>query len=109
MDAVRFVRVAVVLPLGGGAVGLIGGVCAAPCLLLGGAPFGEQDLYKLAIAASGLLWLLVGFLAARRSTRNQMAVWDDYWHHFAWMCGGIWPGCCLALGIAALVISDSLI
>ncbi len=91
-----------------GAVGLIGGVCAAPGLLLVGAPFGEHDLYGLAIAASALLWLLVGFLASRRATRNPMATWNDYWRHFAWMCGGIWLGCCVALGIAALVISDSL-
>ncbi len=91
-----------------GAVGLIGGVCAAPCLLLVGAPFGEHDLYGLAIGASVLLWLLVGFLASRRATRSPVATWNDYWHHFAWMCGGIWLGSCLALAIAAAVISDSL-
>ena len=91
-----------------GAIGLIGGVCAAPCLLLVGAPFGERGLYPLAIAASAVLWLLVGFLASRRATRNPMATWSDYWRHYAWMCGGIWLGSCLALGIAAAVISDSL-
>jgi len=92
-----------------GAVGLVGGVFAAPVLLLVGAPFGERSLYPLAIAASGLLWLLVGLLASRRATHNPVATWSDYWRHFAWMCGGIWLGCALALGIAAYVISDSLI
>lgn len=92
-----------------GAVGLIGGVLAAPCLLLVGAPFGDEGRYALAIAASIPLWILVGLLAARRATRHPMATWADYWRHFAWMCGGIWFGCLLALGIAAFVISDPLI
>lgn len=91
-----------------GAVGLIGGVFAAPALLAAGAPFGDRGLYPMAVAASGLLWILVGFLAARRATRNPMATWADYWRHYAWMCGGIWAGAAIALGAAALSISDSL-
>ena len=92
-----------------GAVWLVGGVFAAPCLLLVGAPFGEEDLYPIAIGASVLLWLLVGLLAARRATRNPVATWSDYWRHYAWLCGGIWAGCAVALGVAAVVISDSLV
>jgi hypothetical protein len=91
-----------------GAVGLIGGVLAAPCLLLVGAPFGEQSLYPVAIVASGVLWLLVGLLASRRATRNPMATWPDFWRHYAWVAGGIWVGCVAALGISAAVISDAL-
>jgi hypothetical protein len=91
-----------------GAIGLIFGVFAAPCLLLVGAPFGDRGMYTLAIGASILLWIAVGLLASRRATRNPMAVWSDYWRHFAWLCGGIWLGCCIALGISAYVISDSL-
>jgi hypothetical protein len=91
-----------------GAVGLIGGVFAAPALLAAGAPFGDRGLYPVAIAASGLLWLLVGVLASRRATRNPVATWSDYWRHYAWMCGGIWAGASIALVIAALSISDSL-
>ena len=91
-----------------GAVGLIGGVFAAPALLAAGAPFGDRGLYPLAVAASGLLWLLVGFVAARRATRNPMATWADFWRHYAWMCAGVWAGAAIALGVAALSISDSL-
>jgi hypothetical protein len=91
-----------------GAVGLVGGVFAAPALLAAGAPFGDRGSYPMAVAASGLLWLLVGFLAARRATRNPMATWTDYWQHFAWLCGGVWAGATIALGAAALSISDSL-
>ncbi len=91
-----------------GAVGLIGGVFAAPALLAAGAPFGDRELYPLAIVASGLLWLLVGLLAARRATRNPMATWGDFWRHYAWMCAGVWAGAGIALAVAALSISDSL-
>ncbi len=89
-------------------MGLIAGVWAAPALLAAGAPFGNRSMYPLAVAASGLLWLLVGVLAARRATRNPMATWADFWRHYAWMCVGIWVGASAALGVAALAISDSL-
>ena len=54
--------------IGSGAVGLIGGVFAAPGLLLVGAPFGERDLYPLAVGGSVLLWLLVGLVFVVVST-----------------------------------------
>ena len=91
-----------------GAVGLIGGVWAAPALLAAGAPFGDREMYPIAVAASGLLWILVGLLAARRATRNPMATWVDFWRHYAWLCAGIWIGASAALIVAALTISDSL-
>ena len=91
-----------------GAVGLIGGVWAAPALLAAGAPFGDREMYPLAVAASGLLWILVGLLAARRATRNPMATWVDLCRHYAWLCAGIWIGASAALIAAALTISDSL-
>jgi len=91
-----------------GAVGLIAGVFAAPVLLAVGAPFGDKDLYPLAIAASVALWLLVGVLASRRATRNPMASWGDFWRHFAWMCAGIWVGCSAAMVVAAMTVGESL-
>jgi len=91
-----------------GAVGLIGGVWAAPALLAAGAPFGDRDMYPLAIVASALLWVLVGLLAARRATRDPTATWRDFWRHYAWMCAGVWAGASIALVVAALSISDSL-
>lgn len=95
-------------PLSGG-IGLVGGVFAAPVLLLVGAPFGDNGLYPVAVGASALLWMLIGFFAARRATRHPLATWTDYWRHFAWLCGGIWIGAAAALGIAAWSLSESLI
>ncbi len=91
-----------------GAIGLVGGVAAAPALLAVGAPFGDSAQYPEAVAASAVLWLVVGFVASRRATRNPVATWGDYWRHYAWLCAGIWIGVGAALGIAALAISDSL-
>ena len=92
-----------------GAVGLIFGVFAAPALLAAGAPFGDRDFYPLAVAASGVLWLLIGVLASRRATRNPMATWSDFWRHYAWLCAGVWLGAASALAVAAYSIGDSLL
>lgn len=91
-----------------GAIGLIAGVCAAPGLLVVGAPFGSRSLYPLAIAGSAVMWALVGVLASRRATRNPMATWSDYWRQCFWLCGGIWLGCCAALLVSAQVVGRSL-
>jgi hypothetical protein len=91
-----------------GAIGLIGGVMAAPGLLVAGAPFGDSDMYPIAVGASALFWVLIGVVASRRATRNPMATWHDFWRHYAWMCGGVWVGCGAALAVAAFSISDSL-
>lgn len=91
-----------------GVVGLVAGTCAAPVLLLVGAPFADSGLYPAAVGLSAVLWLLVGFVAARRATRNPMAIWNDYWRHFGWLCAGVWGGATAALGLAALTVSDSI-
>ena len=92
-----------------GAVGLIGGVMAAPGLLFVGAPFGERSSYPWAVFGSAILWMLVGLVAARRATRNPLANWSDYWRHYLVMLGGIWVGAGIALAIAAATVGDSLI
>lgn len=91
-----------------GAVGLIGGVSAAPALLAVGAPFGDDGLYPIAVLASVALWLIVGMIASRRATRDPFATWSDFWRHFLWLAAGIWVGAGIALVIAGLSVSDSL-
>ena len=92
-----------------GAVGLIGGYFAGPALLAIGAPFADRGVYPVAAAASALMWLLVGILAARRATRNPMATWSDYWRHYLWMLFGIWVGVIVALAIATVRIGNGVI
>ncbi len=92
-----------------GAVGLLGAMLAAPGLLVVGAPFGNRDLYLLAMLASGLMWMLIGWVAARRATRNPFATWGSFWQHFGWMLVGIWAGVFVALAIATYSLGDSLL
>jgi len=91
-----------------GAVGLVGGVAAAPVLLLVGAPFGNRGIYPVAVLASAGLWIGIGWLAARRATRNPVADWAEYWKQLVPLMLGIWAGACGALAIAAVFIGDSL-
>jgi hypothetical protein len=91
-----------------GAVGLVGGVLAAPTLLFVGAPFGDRDIYPFAVVASAPLWMLVGWIAAVRATRNPMASWVDFWKHLVPLTIGIWTGACVAMVLATLSIGDTL-
>lgn len=89
-----------------GTVGLLGGYFGAPTLLVVGAPFADRELYPLAVAAAGVMWLLIGLLASRRATRNPMASWADYWRHYAWLLGGVWLGVAVALAVATVRIGS---
>jgi hypothetical protein len=91
-----------------GAVGLIGAVCAAPTLLVAGAPFSDRDIYPIAVIAAVPFWLLVGWLAARRSTRNPMASWADFGRHLTMLTVGVWLGAGAALVIATASLGESL-
>lgn len=91
------------------AFGLFAGVVAAPGLLVAGAPFGDDSTYPLAAAASALLWLAVGWLAARRATRSPMADWNDFGRELAWLSAGVAVGATAALIGASALIGESLI
>ena len=92
-----------------GYVGLVFGVFAAPLLLAVGAPFSNSSLYSIGVALSAMLWLIVGAIAARRTTRNPMADWHDFWRTYAWLAGGIWLGASAALLLARLSVGQALV
>ena len=92
-----------------GYVGLILGVLAAPILLAVGAPFSDSSLWSIGVALSAMLWLMVGAVAARRTTRNPMAGWPDFWRTFFWLAGGIWIGAAAALVVARYAVGDALV
>ena len=92
-----------------GYVGLILGVLAAPVLLAVGASFSDSSLWSIGIALSAMLWLIVGAVAARRTTRNPMAGWPDFWRTFFWLAGGIWIGAGVALLVARYAIGEALV
>jgi hypothetical protein len=92
-----------------GYLGLIAGVFAAPALPAVGAPFSDSSLYPIGVALSAMLWLIVGAIAARRTTRNPMATWADFWRTFGWLAGGVWAGATVALLIAKYSVGQALV
>lgn len=91
-----------------GMFGLFGGVIAAPGLLVAGAPFGDESMYRLAALASAPLWMVVGLAASRRATRSPMATWADYWREYVWPAIGVAAGAIGALVVASAVLGESL-
>jgi hypothetical protein len=91
-----------------GLVGLVGGVVAAPGLLVAGAPLADESNYPLAVVASAPLWLLIGFVASRRATRSPMATWRDFWREYAWMFVGVAAGAAGSLIAATAILGESL-
>ena len=92
-----------------GLVGLVGGVTAAPGLLVAGAPFADASNYPIAILASIPLWLLLGLVASRRSTRAAIASWRDYWRELVWLTTSVLVGACGALIVATNLLGESLL
>lgn len=92
-----------------GLIGLIGGVTAAPGLLLAGAPIGDDSRYPLAIAASIPFWVLIGAVAAFRATRPSTASWRDYWRELTWLSIAVLMGATFALVLASAILGEALI
>jgi hypothetical protein len=92
-----------------GLVGLVGGVSAAPGLLVAGAPLADDAGYPLAVLASVPLWLLLGFLASRRATVSPIAAWRDYVRELCWLSIAVVLGACAALIGATAMLGESLI
>ena len=92
-----------------GYLGLFLGVAAAPLLLAVGCPFSDQSLWSIGVALSAMMWLVVGAAAARRTTRNPMADWPDFWRTYAWLAGGIWVGVVAALVVARYAVGEALV
>lgn len=92
-----------------GLIGLVGGVAAAPGLLVAGAPFADDSRYPVAVAGSMALWLVLGLIASRRATRSPMATWRDYWRELTWLTIAVAIGAIAALVAATAVLGESLV
>ena len=73
-----------------------------------GAPFSESSRHPVAVGISAVLWVVVGVIAVRRSTRNPMATWADFWRDYAWLCGGVWLGALVPMLVARFGIGGQL-
>jgi len=92
-----------------GLIGLIGGVSAAPGLLVAGAPLADDGPYPLAVVASIPLWLVLGLIASRRATARSLASWRDYHRELLWLTIGVVLGAIGALIAATSFLGRSLI
>lgn len=92
-----------------GLFGLATGVIAAPGLLVVGAPFADSANYPLAVLGSVPLWAVLGLLASRRATSRPIATWGDYGREMVWLTAAVAFGALAALGIATLVLGESLV
>jgi hypothetical protein len=79
---------------------------AAPLMPAVGVPFHTTSArYLVSIAASAVLWLVVGAIAAARATRDPQAGWGRFWAEWLWMAVCVWVGMLLALAGAAVLLS----
>ena len=92
-----------------GLIGLLAGGAAAPGLLVAGAPFADNTQFPLAVAASIPLWLILGWVASRRATRQPVASWRDFWRELLWLALAVVVGAGLALVVATAVLGQSLV
>jgi hypothetical protein len=93
---------------GTGLTGLVLAVLAAPGLLAVGAPFSSSVLWPIGIVLSVVLWVVVGYVAARRATRNPMATWSDFWRNYGVLAVGVCLGASVAVIVARMSIGDVL-
>lgn len=93
-----------------GLIGFAAAVFAAPALLAFGVPLASgSSNVALGVVVSGCLWLVIGFVAARRATRSPVAAWRDFWREYLWLAGGVWFGVFLALGVVQFAIGSALL
>jgi hypothetical protein len=75
---------------------------AFPTTVLWGIPLeGGSVRYAGAAVTSMLVWLGLGWLAARRATRSPVASWGNWWSEFAWALGSLWAGTLLGMVLLA--------
>ena len=95
---------------GRGLAGFAATVLAAPLLPAWGVPLKSGGgRYLTAAAASAILWLLLGVVAAVRSTRDPQVRWYQFWAQYLWYAVCAWAGVALSLVAVNLVLGRVLV
>lgn len=86
-----------------GALGLVVAMAAAPLLPLAGIPAAGGSARLVAGgAASAVLWMVLGAVAARRATRIPGASWPEWRREYRRLAAGAMVG-----GVAALMLATA--
>ena len=92
-----------------GVLGFVLAIMALPTLPLMGIPvMGGAVRWLLAIVSSAVVWALIGFVAARRSTSRVATSWPEWRREWRRLAIGVWFGALLGIGVAATLLSVSL-
>lgn len=87
-----------------GVGGFLAAIFAAPLLPAFGAPIRTGASRYFAVVASGVLWVLIGWIASRRAVRRPVATWGGYWAEFLLLAVSAWVGVALSVIAANLVL-----
>lgn len=89
-----------------GIVGFVLAVMSCPTLPVFGLPMSTgTGRWLAAIASSALLWGVVGFIAARRSTTRAVAGWREWRREWLRLAIGVWVGSLVGFAIAAILLT----
>lgn len=95
---------------GRGVAGFGASVLAAPLLPAWGVPLKSGgSRYLTAAAASTILWLGLGVVAAVRSTRDPWVRWHQFWAQYLWYAVCAWVGVAVSLLAVNLVLGRVLV
>jgi hypothetical protein len=90
--------------------GFVAAVLAAPLLPTFGAPIRSGgSVVLMAIAASVVLWLVIGVVASRRAAGRPLATWGAFWSEYLLLAMAAWAGVVLSIVLANLVLGRALL
>jgi hypothetical protein len=93
-----------------GVPGFVAAVLAAPLLPVLGAPMrAGTSLYLIAAAGSAVVWMVLGAVAAARTTRDPAAGWGRFWVEYVWLMICVWIGVVLSVALTNLVLGRVLL
>lgn len=92
-----------------GVPGFVLAVIAVPTLPMTGIPvMGGFARWLIALITSAGVWIAVGAVAARRSSRRPMASWPEWRREWLRLAVGIWVGALVGIAVAGTLLSVNL-
>lgn len=88
-----------------GIAGFVLAVLACPTLAIAGLPIRSgTSAWLIAVVSSALVWMVLGFVAARRSTLRAVSSWPEWRREWLRLAVGLWAGAFIGFGIAGALV-----